>query len=314
MSYSEELFSASGEESEILATQTHQLSPEMGRFNGRVYVNYSSEEASEAEESFDEPKSGKDSQRPAPKNGLQSSEESSDEQKKSGKQPAPKIAKPRSYKNGPQSSEESSDEQYRDRDSRLSAPKKVKPLTPRSTNGLRAKVQSAPTPKRVKLLTPRSSTFRTTPRSRSAGKENSSDTANRDHLSRARKRSLPLLPRVSVSARSTKSFFGANSSSSNPPPVRSASHENYRSENYHPTPPGSTSSSTDPINENPVLQELRKANQLLVTLVSRVEKTEERMEKLERNVCTSTPVSSSSSDHKASSRRKKVPLQVRVSK
>ena len=155
-------------------TQHHQLSLEMGRFNGRVYVPYSSEESKSAsEESSDEQHSGRDSQRPALKK-----------------------VKPRSYRKGPQSSEESADEQYGDRGARLSAPNKVNSLTPRTTNSaVRAKLQS--TPKRVKPVTPRSSTssaLRATPQSRSAGKENSTGTANQDHLPRARKHSLPLLP------------------------------------------------------------------------------------------------------------------------
>ena len=64
---------------------------------------------------------------------------------------------------------------------------------------------------------------------------------------------------------------------------------------------GSTSASNDP---NDVLRELRKTNQLLVTLVSRVEKAEERMEQFEKNVCFPVSLSSSSSDHKARSSRK----------
>lgn len=125
MSYSEELFPESGEEPEMPGTQHHQLSLEMGRFNGRVhvYVPYSSEESKLAsEESSDEQHSGRDSQRPALKK-----------------------VKPRSYRKGPQSSEGSADEQYRDRGARLelSAPNKVNPLTPRTTNSaVRAKLQS----------------------------------------------------------------------------------------------------------------------------------------------------------------------------
>lgn len=122
-----------------------------------------------------------------------------------------------------------------------------------------------------------------------------------------------LLPPVSVStSRSTKSFFGANSSSHPPPMQTSPSNsESTPRENCHPMLSGSTSTSSDP---NDVVQELRKTNQQLVTLVSRVEKTKERMEKFEKNVCSPVSSSSSSSDHKArSSRKKDVPLQVRVS-
>lgn len=146
------------------------------------------------------------------------------------------------------------------------------------------------------------------------GKKNSTDIANQDHLPRARKRSLPLLPPVSVStSRSTKSFFGANSSSHPPPMQTSPSHsESTPRENCHPMLSGSTSTSSDP---NDVLQELRKTKSAaIVTLVSRVEKTKEWMEKFEKNVCSPVSSSSSSSDHKArSSRKKDVPLQVRVS-
>jgi len=66
MSYSEELFPEIREEPEMPGTQHHQLSLEMGRFNGQVYVSYSSEESKSAsEESSDEQHSGRDSQRPA---------------------------------------------------------------------------------------------------------------------------------------------------------------------------------------------------------------------------------------------------------
>lgn len=145
------------------------------------------------------------------------------------------------------------------------------------------------------------------------GKKNSTDIANQDHLPRARKCSLPLLPPVSVStSRSTKSFFGANSSSHPPPMQTSPSNsESMPRENCHPMLSGSTSTSSDP---NDVVQELRKTNQQPVTLFSRVEKTKERMEKFEKNVCSPVSSSSSSSDHKArSSRKKDVLLQVRVS-
>ena len=69
----------------------------------------------------------------------------------------------------------------------------------------------------------------------------------------------------------------------------------------------SNSTSTD---ANDVLKELKKMNEILLTLVNCVEKTEEQMEKLENNMYT--PNNSSSGRKPRSSRRKEVPLQLRV--
>ena len=79
-------------------------------------------------------------------------------------------------------------------------------------------------------------------------------------------------------------------------------------EQRHVHSPSTSSSSAS------MLQELKKTNDLLVTLVHRVEKTEERMQKMEMTLKSSSPSSSSSGSscsHKQS-RKKDVPLQVKV--
>ena len=140
--------------------------------------------------------------------------------------------------------------------------------------------------------------------SKSIGKENVSDGANL-----TRKHPLPLLPRVSVPVSTP-----GTTPSRYPCPSRTQTsvytkdhHQTVRSEDT------STSTSTT----SDVLKELKKTNEILPTLVNRVEKTEERMEKLENNMYTPSSSSSGSSSSSSgwkprSSRRKEVPLQVRV--